>query len=301
MKKQIMNTIASFVIRRSMTSLSLPSTRGYCQPDIRRLKSENSLGLKSHKKHYKTIVFLLSLCAIIVSANPIIVFAETEDDDSQTIYDIYDSDDIQRWENDALNHAYNDPVVGDWKQQNPLTVSKKVITNPDSMNTSYTIEGSWSWRDGVICISSVSTNSNWTHGHAGIIAPSPYFYATCEANPNEGSTVHGVEIRYGEWYSADDGYDIWQVGVISTSEAQDATAAQWAVGKLNLPYGNPFITPLSARNKFYCSHLVYAAYLDTCGVNLDTSSYPLMIHPYELFQNSQTAIIFRKYYANNSY
>lgn len=146
--------------------------------------------------------------------------------------------------------------------------------------------GFWSWQDGIICVTDSKT-SGITTGHAALIAVAPYYYATVESNPGP-----GVEIRYDSWLSRYKDYHIWQVGVKSTTVSQDHNAAQWAVNQLKKPYNYNFFYT-STRSSFYCSHLVWAAYLDNTGVNLD-GNIPGIIHPLELVTNGKTTINYYK-------
>lgn len=235
------------------------------------------------------VICIVSIFMFSTSLNTVLAEEQSNEEDNHTIYDMFSAEQINEWERELEYHAYNDPIVGDWK----VTGTKSVVqqASENSRNGNYTVTGSWTWRDGVICITSTCTTGQWDHGHAGIVAVAPYYDSTCEANPGT-----GVSTVVGEWYNRFDGYNVWQVGVNSTTVAQDAAAAEWACSQIGKGYqfwGNT----LSNRNKFYCSHLVYAAYLDVCGVNLDTSAYTTsVIHPYEFFSNSLTSIIYRKYY-----
>lgn len=140
----------------------------------------------------------------------------------------------------------------------------------------------WSWQDGLICVTDTVTYGI-PHGHAALIAVAPYYYATVEANPGK-----GVEIVYGSWDTRYKNNHVWQAGVSTTTEAQDHNAAQWAVNQLRKPYNYIFFNTRT-RNSFYCSHLVWAAYLDTAGVDLD-GKLPNLIHPLELITNGKVII-----------
>lgn len=176
------------------------------------------------------------------------------------------------WEDQVWSRAESAPVLGDWKSE---------------ISTYST--GSWSWRDGVICVTdSYASVSFFNNGHAGMIAVAPYYYATIEANPSD-----GVQIRYGDWPSKYSTGRIVQVGVLSTTEAQDQQAAQWACNRIGYPYQFG-INRLGSRDAFYCSQLVYAAYKDVCGVDLNTIAWPGYIHPFELIDTSKTAIIYER-------
>lgn len=146
--------------------------------------------------------------------------------------------------------------------------------------------GTWSWRDGVICYTDSYSSIGFNHGHAGIVAVSPHFYSVVESNPGT-----GVTIEYGDWVKRF-GTRTVQVGVSSTTVDADYLAAAWAVQQKGKPYGDFYNTGLSDRSKFYCSQLVYAAYKDVCGVNLDTLAWTGVIHPMELVDNDKVTKIF---------
>ena len=176
----------------------------------------------------------------------------------------------------AWNAEVPKPVVGDWKVENAGAANEARV-------------GSWSWRDGVICITDAKLSGIINHGHAGIVAAAPYHYAVIEANPGT-----GVKPHYGSWVTRYSG-QVWQVGVKSTSVAQDQKAAQWAARQIGKPYNREFYN-VWTRSKFYCSQLVWAAYRDTAGPSADISlnSYGAAIHPFELRDHPNTALIYRK-------
>ncbi|NMB03149.1 MAG: hypothetical protein GX978_01200 [Tissierellia bacterium] len=173
------------------------------------------------------------------------------------------------------NRANSAPVQGDFK-----------LGSGSNSNFLRSSVGSWSWRDGVICITEATTFI-LNHGHAGLIAIAPYYYATVEANPRA-----GVQIVYGEWASRFPDKQVWQVGVTNTTVYEDQLAATWACQQIGKPYGFPIA--LGNREKFYCSQLVYAAYLEKCGVNLDTLAWVAWISPWEILDNSQVTLMYRK-------
>lgn len=149
--------------------------------------------------------------------------------------------------------------------------------------------GTWSWRDGTICVTDMYVNLNglpYNHGHAGIVAAAPYYNATMEANP-----YIGVREVYGRWDERFSGR-VYQVNVRETTDAQDHAAAVWTHGQIGKPYWFPIT--LSERRGYYCSQLVHAAFMDTAGVNLDTFAYPGFIHPFELLDPKNVEITFRR-------
>lgn len=65
---------------------------------------------------------------------------------------------------------------------------------------------------------------------------------------------------------------------------------------MNKPYNWNFYR-MDYRDKFYCSHLIRAGYLDLYNINLETSDFNVgtamkAIHPMELVNTSKTSLIY---------
>ena len=238
---------------------------------------------------FKKTITLLLFCLMILNC-PKCVLAEGstdnyEKDNENPLYMDFNDEDfnnpefVQKWCDMMISYADKQPAVGDWKNND---------LNKDNVNEKSSTQGSWSWRDGVICIrDSYAFLANYDNGHAGIVGIAPNYYCVIEANPGS-----GVENVYGAWHENNPSAHVYQVGVTNTTVEEDAEAAEWADDQVGKNYGYPIITLLSDRTKYYCSHLVYAAYLDVCNVDLNTSSYPGLIHPYEILNNAQVTRIF---------
>lgn len=145
------------------------------------------------------------------------------------------------------------------------------------------VSGTWSWRDGVICVCD-SYTSFLNHGHAGIVAAAPHYYSTIEANPNK-----GVQVVQGDWPSRFKPR-VYQAGVISTSVAQDQKAAKKAASFLTKPYS--LLSTLTTTDTFYCSQLVYQAYRLGAGVSLP-HGLPGIITPSDLLHAGATEVTYR--------
>ena len=220
-------------------------------------------------------IFSLILSFVMISCIGLTVFAAETPNLNNSISAelgadeafLYDKERQLEWENQVWENLEEKEVVGDWKS------GARVI-------------GSWSWRDGVICVTDSYASVDWfNNGHAGIVGISPYNYGVVEANPGD-----GVEVCYGSWVDRFGNGKVIQVGVTDTTTEQDHLAAEWATRQLGKPYEFPVL--LSNRDKFYCSHLVYAAYLETCDVDLNTIAWPGFIHPFELFNNDLVTVIY---------
>lgn len=108
----------------------------------------------------------------------------------------------------------------------------------------------------------------------------------------ESNPADGVQAKRKTWGDAN---QVWQLEVRNTTLAQDRAAAQWAANQIGKGYNYNFYDVWN-RNRFYCSQLVWAAYRDTVGPRADISlnDYGAAIHPYELRDHSNTAVIYRK-------
>lgn len=118
-------------------------------------------------------------------------------------------------------------------------------------------------------------------GHAGII----YSESTViEAMPE------GVVRKSNNWYSR---YKTcYGAYVKNISQAQKDKAANWAKGQMGKPYNYDFYNP-NTRKAFYCSQLVWAAYKDTLGINLENAALcGNAIHPSELLMSSRVSVFY---------
>jgi uncharacterized protein YycO len=111
-------------------------------------------------------------------------------------------------------------------------------------------------------------------GHSAMVYSSSYVVE---------SLGSGVQWGANNWYSSKP--HAWGMTARATSSTQDATAADWARGKLGKPYNYNYYD-MGTRSAFYCSQLVWAAFRDTTGIDLNTSAYDVLglhaIHPMEL-------------------
>ena len=82
-------------------------------------------------------------------------------------------------------------------------------------------------------------------------------------------------------------------------EEVDSNAADWCYKQISKPY-NLNYNNISTRKKFYCSQLVWAAFLDNYNINLNTpafANFDMMvnpIHPLELVWTDETNLIYEK-------
>lgn len=216
-------------------------------------------------KRWKKTVVLMALVTMGMNCYSI----QADDVDTQT-ESVFSAEQIHEWEQAALEEADSSIPKGDFKSRERAAV------------------GGWSWRDGVICVTdSYARTPLFNNGHAGIVAPVPYYDSTIEAN--EGA---GVEVVGGEWIYRFPEYTVYQYGVKRTSVEQDQRASEWAARQIGKSYNHDFFN-IHRRDKFYCSQLVWAAYKDVTGVDIGTWEWGAAIHPFELMHSGETELIYR--------
>jgi len=111
------------------------------------------------------------------------------------------------------------------------------------------------------------------------------------------SISSGVTLGANDWYTARK--KVTGVTVSSTTTAQDSQAASWAYSQIGKPYNINYYD-MGTRSKFYCSQLVWAAFKDKYGIDLNTSQWDinlLFIHetaiaPTELVSTPKTSTIY---------
>lgn len=142
--------------------------------------------------------------------------------------------------------------------------------------------GTYPTRRGVILVTDDKYKNLFPTGHAGIVASSSTIID---------SLADGVKIRANNWNTAHK--TCYGVTVGSTTVAQDAQAVDWCGTKTGKPYNYDF-SNVSTRSKFYCSQLVWAAFKDKFGIDLNTSAYGAVVHPSELVSTPKTGTIYVK-------
>ena len=142
--------------------------------------------------------------------------------------------------------------------------------------------GTYPTRYGVILVTADYYKGLIPTGHAAIIWSST---KVVEALAN------GVVTGSNNWNTTKS--TCYGVTTIGTTTAQDNAASNWCYAQKGKPYNYNYLNP-STREKFYCSQLVYASFLDLYGINLDTSAFSAAVHPMELVNSSNTYTIYQK-------
>ena len=140
--------------------------------------------------------------------------------------------------------------------------------------------GTYPTRKGTILVTPDAYKGLIPTGHAAMVLSSTEVVESLSG---------GVGIHKNNWKTKKD--KIYGITVVQTTYAQDISAANWCKRQVGKSYNwNYFNT--STREKFYCSQLVWAAFKDNYGVNLNTSAFGNAIHPMELVRSSNTNTIY---------
>lgn len=83
------------------------------------------------------------------------------------------------------------------------------------------------------------------------------------------------------------------MSVGGTTAAQDDEASNWCYRQRGKPYNFNYLN-VDTREKFYCSQLIWAAFKDNYGVDLNTSDFGRAVHPMELVDSPNTYVMYSK-------
>ncbi|MCL1791478.1 MAG: hypothetical protein FWG40_09070 [Peptococcaceae bacterium] len=142
--------------------------------------------------------------------------------------------------------------------------------------------GTYPTRYGVILVTSDKFKDVLPLGHAAIIWTTTTVVEALDI---------GVITGPNNWNTAKS--TCYAITTYGTTAEQDALAANYCYNQVGKPYNWNFLDCWT-RSKFYCSHLIYAAYLDLFDIDLDTPAFLSAIHPMELVNSNNTYLIYVK-------
>lgn len=212
------------------------------------------------KSAYYPIILFCIVELLILLLNPSIGYAYAAPDVSA----VFSEDEANR----IWDIARSKPIVPDKADTDD--------TNTIGLLSSYPI------RKGVILITGDKYKNLIPSGHAAII------YSSSEVVE---SLENGVVLGKNNWNSSHG--TVTGLSVNRTSAFQDAKAADWCYSQRGKPYNFNFFDKYT-RSSFYCSQLVWAAYFDLHGVDLDTPAFGSAVYPGELAASSYTNTIYIK-------
>ena len=119
-------------------------------------------------------------------------------------------------------------------------------------------------------------------GHAAIV----FRYDTVIESLAEGVTYgpNDWNTSKGTAYGAD---------VRGTTSLQDQAASNWCFNQVGKPYNYNYLDT-ATRSKFYCSQLVWAAFKDNYGIDINTDFAGAAIYPMEILDSPNVNVIYRK-------
>lgn len=128
-------------------------------------------------------------------------------------------------------------------------------------------------------------------GHAAIVKDKKYVYeATAQGVIRGNNNWHKIKKRH------------FGLRVKSLNDTKHLKSLSYIKKQLYKKYNFNFLNT-KTRKKFYCSHLIWAAFYDNYNINLDTKMFGLAgnkkaaIHPLELVLSKKTKTVF--YHENN--
>lgn len=205
---------------------------------------------------------LLSLiCTVLIAILAFPLSASAAD-----LTDIPNADNVQENVAEAIDIADNKLVVAD-----------KGISNR-------AVSGTYPTRKGVI----LSTPTNASLGGVTFVGHSAIIYTSSTVVE---SLSKGVTTGSNNWNSVKT--KCYGVTVANTTTAQDAKAADWCHEKIGCPYNYNFLN-VATRSKFYCSQLIWAAFWDLYGIDLNANTLGKIITPMELVNSDNSFVIYRK-------
>ena len=81
--------------------------------------------------------------------------------------------------------------------------------------------------------------------------------------------------------------------VRGTTSLQDQAASNWCFDQVGKPYNYNYLDT-ATRSKFYCSQLVWAAFKDNYGIDINTDFAGAAIYPMEILDSPNVNVIYRK-------
>lgn len=173
-------------------------------------------------------------------------------------------------------------LITESARSQPIYQDKGVGNLSKSQNVVAASSGTYPTRYGVILVTEDKFKGLIPTGHAAIIWTSTTVVE---------SLSNGVTTGPNDWNTSKN--TCYGITVSGTTAAQDNAASNWCYKQIGKPYNYNYLDK-NTRSKFYCSQLVYAAYLDNYNINIDTSAFVTAVHPMELVDSANTYTIYIK-------
>lgn len=165
-------------------------------------------------------------------------------------------------------------------------VKSTITSKMSSASISTNSIGSYPTRNGVILVTGDAYKNLIPTGHAGIVLSASTVVESLDYGVTTGSNNWNIKCN-----------TVYGVTATDTTTTQDNDAANWCYAQQGKKYNWNYFN-ISTRKSFYCSHLVWSAFKDLYGIDMNTSAYSSFlgnpIHPLELVNTSKTSLIYQK-------
>lgn len=226
----------------------------------------------------KAIAFMLSfvlMCSLSTTA-----FAQ------ETDKPIYDEETAKMYER---LYAEDQAVIAEIERNLPMLLEEgKIIAETDAKSNLPQTRSSALGSYGDILVSLViDSGSSGFAGHAAIVSSNSSKSIESYAKSWSPIDKDGVQYYDNTWNTKSGALLVRPNGATAS---QFSTAASFAARQIGKPY-NWVFTDKTTTEKFYCSQLVWQAWLDA-GINCETGSVPnAIIAPADLVNSSNTYIV----------
>ena len=163
----------------------------------------------------------------------------------------------------------------------PIVPPKADISHNEA-NPASDITGRYPTYKGTILVTADAYKNLIPTGHAGIILR----YDTVIE-----SLAQGVTWGPNDWNESKQ--TAYGANVTKTTSTQDQLAANWCFNQEGKPYNFNYLDT-GTRERFYCSQLVWAAFMDLYGIDISTSAWGPAIYPMEILDSPNVQLIYAK-------
>lgn len=133
---------------------------------------------------------------------------------------------------------------------------------------------------GTILVTTDKALASFPTGHAAIVYDQSHVIE---------AVLTGVVKGPNDWDSSK--HEYYGAVVKATTRQEDAQAANYCAAQIGKGYNAAF-WDIKTRDRFYCSQLVWAAYKDKFGIDLQTEAFGNIIYPFELIETDKTNTIY---------
>lgn len=210
----------------------------------------------------KKLLNLMIIGALAISSSIIVSAEDTATNTNQ----VFPEEQVEQ----IINEIKEKPIYSD-----------KNIDGSFSKIQTYS-SGTYPTRSGMILVTADKYKGLIPTGHAAIV----WVTSTVVESLSDGVTTGP-----NDWNTSKK--TCYGVTVRGTSTKEDDEASNWCYKQIGKPYNYNYLN-VNTRSKFYCSQLVWAAFKDNYGINLNTDDFGAAIHPMEIVNSPKAQLIYSK-------